>query len=136
MFTGNADYVRHFYKVDSELKSYWVYSEIEELTTKNILTPILRIEKYNGKSNATDITDYLRLRTATSWSKSEMVTGLRGTGVPHLFYGNRRAGQEKSLLLFYFSNERRTLTIDVFNSFYPFNSTLLLDLLAKHEHTY
>jgi hypothetical protein len=136
MFTGRADYFRHVYKVDSELKTYSVYVEVKELTKKNLLTSILRIEKFNGKSNATGINEYLRLRTSTSWANSEKVTGLRKTGIPNLYEGNRMKEGKKSLILFYFSEDRKTLTIDVFNSFYPFNSNMLKAVVALHKLTY
>jgi hypothetical protein len=50
----------------------------------------MRIEKFQGKSN-TIINDYLRLRTATSWNKSELITGLRPTikAIYFMVIGNR-----------------------------------------------
>ena len=42
------DFIRHTYKVMSELKSYTVYSLVEVERGKNLLTDVLRIEKFQG----------------------------------------------------------------------------------------
>ena len=83
------DFIRHTYKVMSELKSYTVYSLVEVERGKNLLTDVLRIEKFQGKSNALNIKDYLRLRNTSNWSNCEQVTGLKKTSKPQVFFGDR-----------------------------------------------
>lgn len=48
--TGNftPDYIRHTYKVTSELKSYTVYEFATSSRNVNLLTDILRIENYKA----------------------------------------------------------------------------------------
>jgi hypothetical protein len=134
MTTGIApDYIRHVYQVNSELKSYTVYS-IAEVNGKQLLTDLLRIEQFRGKSNATGIDDYLRLRTTTSWEKSEKVTGLRPTEKPYLYYGDwTGTNRAKTLLLFTFSEDRQKLVIDVFRGFYPNHRGILQNIIRNHH---
>jgi hypothetical protein len=134
MFTGIApDFIRHVYSVNSVLKTYTVYS-VKEVNGNQQLPDILRIEKYAGKSNATGIDDYLRIRTATSWNKSEQVTGLRPTGIPRLFHGNRKNEScPKTLLIFGFNNDRSELFIDVYRGFYPHHSGILQNIIKTYR---
>jgi hypothetical protein len=132
--TGNnlADYIRHTYKVLKELKSYTIYTLSNSEGNVNLLTDILRIEKFQGKSNASNITDYLRLKNTTNWNTSEMITGLRTTNKKGLFYGdwlNKRT-QKRTLLLFTFSNDEQTLLIDVYRGFYPNHKGILQNIIS------
>ena len=130
--TGKTpDYIRHTYKVTSELKSYTIYSIVEVDRNKNLLTDILRIEKFQGKSNALNINDYLRLRNTTNWSKCEQVTGLKLTKKSHVFFGDRRNKEtsRKTLLLFTYSNDKQTLFIDVYRGFYPNHNGILENII-------
>jgi hypothetical protein len=133
--TGNTpDYIRHTFKVTSELKSYTIYQLAEVRGNKNLLTDILRIEKFQGKSNALNINDYLRLRNTTNWSKCEQVTGLKQTKIKDLFYGDRRNKEtsKRTLLLFLFSNDRQTLFIDVYRGFYPNHNGILQNIINAY----
>lgn len=132
--TGNnlADYIRHTYKVSKELKSYTIYTLLSSEGNVNLLTDILRIEKFQGKSNASNINDYLRLKNTTNWNTSEMITGLRPTNKNGLFYGdwlNKRT-QKRTLLLFTFSNDKQTLLIDVYRGFYPNHKGILQNIIS------
>lgn len=134
---NTPDYIRHTFKVTSELKSYTVYAVDEVTGNKNLLTDILRIEKFQGKSNSTIIVEYLRLRTATSWIKSELITGLRPTIKDNLFYGDwRKLGNPgyptKTLLLFSFSKDRQILFIDVYRGFYPHYIEILQNIIKTY----
>jgi hypothetical protein len=133
-FTGKTpDYIRHVYKLSKELLTYSVYSIVEVRGKGNLLTDALRIEKFNNKSNASNIDYYLRLRTATSWEKSEKVTGLRPTK-KGLFYGDRlnKTTQKRTLLVFKFSNDSQTLFIDVYRDFYPYRSQILQNIINAY----
>lgn len=130
---GNANYFRHVYKLDRALKSYSVYQLDKENTPTNLLTDILRIEEYRNKSNATNIKDYLRLRTSSNWKTGEQVTGLRPFK-DQIFYGDRKENDKKSLLIFQFNKDRTILFIDVFRAFYPFNRGMLGNILKGHKY--
>ena len=136
--TGNTpQYIRHTYKISNELKSYTIYQLVEVVGNKNLLTQILRVEQYRNKSNATNIDEYLRLRTSTSWDKSEKVTGLRPTTKEGLFYGDRTTTdliglKKRTLLLFTFSTDRQTLFIDVYRGFYPNHKGILQNIICTY----
>lgn len=137
MFTGNTNYIRHSYKVTNELKSYTVFELVEVAGNTNFLTDLIRIEKFNGKSNATNIKDYLRLRTATSWDKSQKITGLRPTENDLLFYGdylklNESNTPKKVLLIFLFSKDRKNLFIDFYKGFYPLHKGILQTIIKAY----
>ena len=137
MFTGNANYIRHSYKVTNELKSYTVFELVEVAGNTNFLTDLIRIEKFNGKSNATNIKDYLRLRTATSWDKSQKITGLRPTENDLLFYGDylkldESNAPKKTLLIFLYSKDCKNLFIDVYTGFYPNHKGILQNIINTY----
>ena len=130
----SPNYFRHTFKMSKELKSYTVYELVEVLGNSNLLTQLIRIEPYFGKSSATNIKEYLRLRDVSNWSKCEQVTGLRPTHKEGLFYGDRqRPGVSKTLLIFQFSKDRQSLIIDVYRGFYPNHKGILQNWLLRFK---
>ena len=136
--TGKTpDYIRHVYSLSNELKSYSIYEISTVERNKNLLTEILRIEKFQGKSNATNINEYLRLRTTPNWQKCQMITGLRPTKKEVLFYGDwlksdKLNAPKKTLLIFMFSKDRQSLIIDVYRGFYPNHNGILQSILNTY----
>ena len=137
--TGNTpDYIRHTYKVINELKSYTVYELSTSEGNVNLLTDILRIEQFQGKSQTTRVDDYLRLRTdPKSWTRSRLITGLRPTSNKSLFSGDSKPiGKDttvKTLLMFLFSIDRQTLFIDVYRGFYPIHNGILQNIINTYK---
>ena len=138
MITGNApEYIRHTFKVKSELKSYTVFELVEVVGNRNLLTELLRIERFNGKSNTSNVNNYLRLRTRSNWNKSDLITGLRPTQKECLFYGDwlksdKSETIKKTLLLFKFSKDSNTLFIDVYRGFYPNHKGILQNIIDTY----
>ena len=136
--TGNKpDYIRHTFILTKRLKSYTVYELSHVVWNKNLLTDIIRIEKFQGKSKATKIDKYLRLRNTSNWKTSEMVTGLRPAVKYGLFYGDRcqitsSNTVKKTLLIFQFLNDRETLIIDVYRGFYPNHNGILKSIINTY----
>lgn len=137
--TGNTpQYIRHVYKITNELKSYSIF-EIDEVSNGTLLlTELLRIEKFQGKSSTTRVDDYLRLRTdPKSWTRSQLITGLRPTAIKNLFSGDSKPigknSTVKTLLMFLFSNDRKTLTIDVYRGFYPNHNGILQNIISTYK---
>ena len=136
--TGKTpDYIRHTYKVTNELKSYTVYKFDEVQRGENLLTDLLRIEQFQGKSQTTRVDDYLRLRTdPKSWTRSQLITGLRPTANKSLFSGDSKPiGKDttaKTLLVFLFSTDRQTLFIDVYRGFYPNHKGILQNIINTY----
>jgi hypothetical protein len=136
--TGNTpDYTRHTYKVTHELKSYTVY-ELSNFEGKvNLLTDILRTEQFQAKSQTTRVDDYLRLRTdPKSWTRSQLITGLRPTSNQGLFSGDSihlsKANTAKTLLIFLFSKDKQTLFIDVYREVCSNNKVALQNIINTY----
>lgn len=133
--TGNVSFVRHLYEVQRELKTYTVF-ELKKSQTANqptppILTDIIRVEEFRGFSYGTGFLHYLRIRTATAWSKCEQVTGMFKTESEQLFHGNRKYRGRKHLIIFWYSLDKTKLCIDYFPNYDP-NKHDLTALLSKY----
>jgi len=138
MNTGNVNFVRHTYKVSKELKSYTVYELDEVNYSEKLLTDIIRIEPFLNYSQAKNFNDYFRIKNTSNWKNSSLITGIKPTSIENLFFGdcsktNLIGNTKKSLLLFYFDNDKRTLIIDVFRDYYPYNSHLLENQLKQFK---
>lgn len=131
MATGN-DYTRHIYEVRKVLRVYTVYQLKHVQKGANQLTELIRIEDYRGFSRGSGFNEYLRLRTSSSWAKSEKVTGLKFTKNENIFFGDRLHNGKKNLLLFQFTPDRKTLVIDYFPAFYPANKETIQELISSH----
>jgi len=130
------DFYTHIYKVSHEVKTYSVYDiDNSKSSITKLLTDTLRIEIYNGKSDARGIDKYLRLRTSSNWATSEKVTGLRPTSVKNVFEGNRLVYGKRNLLIFVFSDDYKWLKIDVYRSFYPKTPAILKDIIKRNYGT-
>jgi hypothetical protein len=124
------DYIRHTYKVSSELKSYTVYSLVKT-TAKVQLPETLRIETYQNKSLTTGVEKCLRFKTSTSWDKSkQLYTGLRPIHIKNVFYGDVKEPKKTLLIIFY--NNLNELIVDYYRGFYPFNNGVLQNILNKY----
>lgn len=135
---NTPDYIRHTYKVSNELKNYSVYQFDEVQRGENLLTELLRIEQFQGKSLTTKVDDYLRLRTdPKSWTRSQLITGLRPTSNENLFSGDcnpiGRNTTPKTLLIFLFSANRKILFIDVYRGFYPNRNVILQNIISTYQ---
>lgn len=127
---GNAKYVRHSYKVERVKKVYTVY-QLVNASSKAILTELIRIEQFRKYSRGTGFDDYLRLKNTSNWKTSEQVTGLHKTSHPDVFYGDRLHYGKKNLIVFKFSNNKETLTIDYYLEYYPTKGDLKT-ILSKY----
>jgi hypothetical protein len=138
MNTGNENFVRHIYKISKELKSYTVYELVEVENSKKLLTDIIRIEPFLNYSKASNFNDYFRIKDHTNWKKSNLITGLIKCSIEHLYFGNCDkinviGNTKKSLLLFFFDNDKKRLIIDVFRDYYPYNNHLLENHLKQFK---
>jgi hypothetical protein len=91
--TGNftSDYIRHTYKVKSELKDYMIYELSASEGKVNLLAYTLGIKQFQGKSLTTRVDACLKLETyPKSWTRSQLITRLRPTSNKSLFSGDRK----------------------------------------------
>jgi hypothetical protein len=110
------------------------HSTIYELTNTSQLTPfvteLVRIEKFQGYSNAYNLAEYYRIRNTTNWHTSKQITGLWKTQIKEVFYGDTGRGSDRSLLMFKFSENRSRLNIFLFSQgYYPSKSEI--ETIAK-----
>lgn len=126
----NMKIIRHTYKVCKTLKTYTVF-ELETVSLINgnlnlikphfesILTDKIRIENFRSFSRGTGFNSYLRLRNANNWQQCEQVTGLFLTTSKKVFYGDRKQGQNRSFLVFQYSDDFSEVTIDYYVNLMP-----------------
>jgi hypothetical protein len=120
MFTGTiTNSTQLVYKVSKVLKSYTVFELDYSIPAKGILTPLIRIEKYRGYSNAKDVEYYLRTKDNSNWNKCKYITGLKSTQSKNIYYGDHFDNGNKSLMIFEFSEDQSTLIIHYFIGHYP-----------------
>lgn len=86
----------------------------------SFITSSVRIERFQGYSNAYNLGLYLRLRNESNWAKCEQVTGLWKSERPGFYYGDRRTGNQKTLLLFSLDQNHERLTVYEYpHGYYP-----------------
>jgi hypothetical protein len=77
----------------------------------SFITELVKIEKFQGYSNAYNLGLYFRIKDQSSWSKSKQITGLFKTTRKGVYYGNIKEGATKTLLLFKIEHESNELTV-------------------------
>lgn len=130
---NRLNYVRHIYKVDSVQKSNAYYKLDDYYNGSKQLTEFVRIERFRGYSNSKKNDTYFSIKDNPLWKDCTMLTGLRKTLKPNVFYGDS-IQSKKSLILFQLSDDKTTLVIDVFNRFYPKNQSLLSSMIKNHNY--
>lgn len=101
----------HIYEPTKVNKSSTIYQlsktlELREPQKDDYFTDIVKIEKYQGYSNAYNVSHYFRLRDTTNWSTCTTPTGLIKTTKPYLFRGDiREKNGAKTLLIFRFQED-------------------------------
>lgn len=98
--------------------------------TNELITQTVKIEKFQGYSKAYNLGLYFRVKNASSWAKSKQITGLwKSTRINH-YYGDNKAPEGKTLLLFKVDPESQTMTVYEYpKGYYPSRETI--DLLIK-----
>ena len=132
--THNPDFVRHYYTIQHTTQSYEIY-QILKSSTQSLLTEQCRIEKFFGKSKASNIEKYFRLRTTTNWNTSEKVTGLREYA-PGVYHGNRVLNGKKSFITFLINPDKSVLIVDYFRAYNPNTPGILKTILEQKKEDY
>ena len=109
--TRNDKPTIHTYKVIKYNKHDTIYQLNVPDNISNLLTEYVKIETFQGYSNAYNLGLYFRVKNLSSWKKSKQVTGLFKTMRPNHYYGNERTSTGKTLLLFIIDEEGQKLTI-------------------------
>jgi hypothetical protein len=108
--TDNAPKVFRFSPIKFN-KHDTIYQAQPSNPNDSFITELVKIEKFQGYSNAYNLGLYFRIRDASSWAKSKQITGLFKTTRKGAFYGNIKEGATKTLLLFKIDHESHELTV-------------------------
>ena len=102
-----------------------IYEGFETNIKSSFITDLVKIEKFQGYSNAHNLDLYFRVRDKSSWSKSTKVTGLWKLNRRNFFYGDRKTIYGRTLIVFKIEDEIDELTIYVFQQgYYPSRTTI------------
>lgn len=126
--TGNVLVYR--FKVIKHNKQDTIYTGFESNPTESFITELVKIERYQGYSNAYNLGLYFRIRNTSNWSKCKQVTGLFKTMRLNVFYGDHNSNGMKTLLLFKIDDIKEELAVYEYpNGYYP--SRTIIDELVK-----
>lgn len=150
MKTGNLEYKRNFYVLVNEnkegtIKDYKIiFNPI--LDDKSLFTEIVRIEKDNDFHDRSRFFDYwIYFRNDTNWKRCSK-TGLAITNKKFVVEGNisetvklttkNHKGKDfenpKHLVLVQFSDDLKTIVVDIFKDFYPRDKKLIELIIKEH----
>jgi hypothetical protein len=107
-----------------------IYQGIEMNPKDSFITELVKIEKFQGYSNAYNLGLYFRIKDQSSWAKSKKITGLWKTTRLGAFFGDFRDNTNKTLLLFKLDPQSHELTVYEYpRGYYP-NRNLIDNLIA------
>lgn len=88
-----------------------IYQGVEDNPRDSFIPELVKIEKFQGYSNAFNLGLYFRIKNASSWAKSKQVTGLFKTRRKDAFYGDLKESSTKTLLIFLIDPQGYELTV-------------------------
>lgn len=95
------------------------------LPNNSNLTERVKIEAFQGYSKAYNLGEYFRLRGETSWNGGKQLTGLWKSNRGNIYFGDYKDGNNKTLILFQFKENRDRLLVYVFpQGYYPHKSAI------------
>lgn len=131
--------IRHVYQVQNperykEVKHYLI---VEVSNGKRQLPEIANISENRNFSKARNVNYWLKGKDTNQKKFSRPITGLKPTGQPLIYYGDiptKKNGRftPKHLLIFRFSTNSETLTIDLYRDFYTNNPGELHAIITNH----
>lgn len=126
-----AKSIKHVFKAIKFNKCDTQYQLIGEPHQQSWLTDRVKVEAFQGYSNAYNLDEYFRLRGATSWKSGEMVSGLWKSETQNWYYGDRRAKEVKTLIIFYRSCDLETLIVYTFPAGYNPSQQVINQLINE-----
>ncbi|MBG7612102.1 hypothetical protein IU405_07555 [Polaribacter sp. BAL334] len=152
MKTGNKEYIRAIYVLDSSIeltdkKREYILAEKNNNLVNEVLKNRIKIEKDNGFHDRSREFEYwLYFRNDTNWSRCYK-TGLAKTSLNYIFEGNvsepiilknkTAKGKDhenpKHFVLLQFSKNGNEVIIDLFMDFYPFKKALIELIIKEHQ---
>ncbi len=113
------------FKVVKTNKNDTIYQGFSTNPKNTFITEFIKIEKFQGFSNAFNLGLYFRIKNQSSWAKSKQITGLWKTQSNNIFRGDIKEGNTRTLILFKFDYSNELLKVYLFNfGFYPHHSVI------------
>lgn len=127
--TFTPDHYQITYLLNQEKKTFKEY--LLSNAEKPLLTDLIRIEKNNGYNSIKGADNLLRIRNAPNWSKC-ILTGLRPTGTPDLYYSDLPVNGVKSLVVVFLPKDGKKVILRVCKQFYPIGNPDYRKRLINH----
>jgi hypothetical protein len=106
-------------------KNDTIYQGLDSNSGNSFITPLVKVEKFQGYSNAYNLGLYFRIKDQSSWSKSKQITGMWKTNRKETFYGDIKDNERKTLLIFKICPDSQVLTIyEYLTGYYPNRSVI------------
>lgn len=141
MKTDNAKYTRHIYQLEPNECKFLEYSLQIRANGKISLPDIVRIEENRKFNKGSGFSEIFRLIDKPLIKDCKTSTGLRPIEEENCFYGdlvqtNTRGEIVSSFILVQFVSDRKTMIVDYFRGFKPFNVTIRNEVITKHQFQY
>lgn len=107
----NIESLEYFSYTSTKVNKSSIIYNLDNDRPTEFATQNVRIEKYQGYSNAYSLKHYYRLKDQKAWHKSTALTGLFMTLNPNVFYGDTGKNRGQRSMLFVFSNDFRNLSV-------------------------
>jgi hypothetical protein len=122
--------ISYSYLVEKENKQDTIFKSVSSNQLQSFFTEVVKIERFQGYSNAYNLGLYFRVKNESSWSKSKQITGLWKTTTSNIFYGDYLSSIGKSLLMFKICPKNESLIVYQFpEGYYPTKPTI--DILSS-----
>ena len=118
------------YKTHKINKQDTIYLRENHFQTDNLFTEFVKIERFQGYSNAFNLGLYLRIKDQSSWVKSKQLTGLWKTNNKNVYRGDYKQNNVKTLLLVKIDNEKEVMKVYKFPFGY-FPSLNIIETLSS-----
>lgn len=126
--------IKCVYNASKIFKEVRHYKSEKPITETNLLTEKINISKDRKFNNSINVSYWLKIRCKNKWSNA--ITGLKDTHIPLVYYGDIATisnGKKipKHLLIFHFTPGGNSVTIYLFENYYPFNTQELNQILNR-----
>lgn len=126
-------YFKHVYNVSKVFKEVRHYLSEKPIIEHDFLTETINISKDRKFNNSQNVSYWLRIREQKKWSK--VITGLKTTNIPLLYYGDIATSTNgrklpRHLLIFHFNSGGSKVTVYLFKDYYPSNNEELIRTIS------
>lgn len=114
-----AVHVYHFHASKFNKQST-IFTGKDTNPNTSFITSSVKVERFQGYSNAYNLGLYFRIRNESNWANCEQVTGLWKSSRKGFYYGDRKTDERRTLLVFALDDHNETLTVYEYpHGYYP-----------------